>query len=100
MIDYHVHWFPPTLVEYLKNRKADPLVAKFSDLHVDLDVQFANMDAHGIDTIVVSSSPIGDPPQLGLAEARELATIVNEEYSRAQRERGNRFVGLATLPLQ
>jgi aminocarboxymuconate-semialdehyde decarboxylase len=114
MIDCQWHWYPRSFFEaqlgrrgYPRARRQDgglfyevaPGAALRIELqHTDLDLQLEAATAAGIDAVVSSPASIGVdglPPE----EARELAQLLNEEQSKAQRAYPGRFYGLATLPL-
>jgi aminocarboxymuconate-semialdehyde decarboxylase len=117
VIDCHSHWYPPAFFEAVLNRKGYPRaerdgqggyrleLAPQSSLAVerhmvDLDLVLERMAGAGIDVLVSSSAPIalvdGFPPE----EAGELALLLNEEQAKASRLYTDRFLGLATLPMQ
>ena len=73
----------------------------FMGRFIDLDFQLEAAAQAGVDTVISGPSAVGDVgarPDLG--EAREVATLLNEEAARAQREHPGRFYGLGVLPMQ
>ena len=66
----------------------------------DVDVRLADMDAMGIDVQAISVAPAGyfywADPELG----RELARMQNDNLAKIVADHPDRFVGLATVPMQ
>lgn len=120
LVDHHVHWYPPAFIETLVGRDRFPRAERaedggyiyefdeeplgsrwsFARRFFDLDYQLADMDEHGVDVSVLTPTVMGDVTRLELSEARETLDLLNEEYSRAQREHPGRLRALAMLPLQ
>ena len=115
LIDFQAHWTPPAHFAALESRRDYPrarrledgtLYVEYSAIHArpidsrfyDLDVHFADMEAHGVD-VMVSSPSLSDVARLSLEEAVHLTNRLNEEAGRAQERWPDRFVGLAVLPL-
>jgi aminocarboxymuconate-semialdehyde decarboxylase len=71
----------------------------FSGAMVDLDALLELMEGNGIDVLVSSSEPLS-VTGWQIDEAAEAARVLNEEKARAQERHPDRYVGLATLPLQ
>ncbi len=75
-------------------------VRDIMDKATDVDVRLADMDAMGIDMQAISVAPAGyfywTDPELG----RELARIQNENLAKIVADHPDRFVALATVPLQ
>lgn len=117
MIDHQWHWLPPEYVEILKSRSSAPRLELVEGaLHYEsetgdgaplppplfgkLEDHFEVAAEHGIDTIVCAPVPAGDVLRLDPDEAAGLLVDVNAAIGRAQRDHPERFVGLATLPIQ
>ena len=114
--DHQCHWFPPAAVESLARRRDYPRAERVGRVWVlelaeghrqqmpptidDLEAQFADADAHGIDVLVSSPNHLGEVLHLEPSEAAEHLDLVNELVAAAQREHPARFVGLAMLPMQ
>jgi predicted TIM-barrel fold metal-dependent hydrolase len=66
----------------------------------ELDAQFADMNAAGVDVMVSSPSPqYADAARLPRDRALELVASLNNATAAAQREHPARFIGLAVLPM-
>jgi aminocarboxymuconate-semialdehyde decarboxylase len=66
----------------------------------DLDRRLKDMDEHGVDVQVVSVLPQTFLYDQDAALAAALASIQNEQIAALARSRPDRFMGLATLPMQ
>jgi aminocarboxymuconate-semialdehyde decarboxylase len=117
-IDHQAHWYPKALLEALAGREGYPTLERadagytllhppagrwrqpITSLFYDLDQQFADMSACGVDVMLASPAMIFDVALFELPEARDLATMANEEYAATQRAHPDRFLGLATLPMR
>jgi predicted TIM-barrel fold metal-dependent hydrolase len=66
---------------------------------VDLDALLELMEGNGIDVLVSSSEPLS-VTGWQIDEAAEAARVLNEEKALTQERHPDRYVGLATLPLQ
>lgn len=119
IVDSHFHWLPPVYFELLERRNAFPIAARegkgyrywrddkggsavLGPSWIDLDHQFAELDALGhemsvVDTMGVPATHIASLP---LGEAKEVAHAVNEAMAEAQRRHPGRFFGTAVLPFQ
>jgi aminocarboxymuconate-semialdehyde decarboxylase len=117
-IDIHAHVFTPecqALVEGLMSPEMEPFsyfggdetnayqvghVKEIAPKATDPQVRLADMDAMGIDIQAISVAPPGyyywTDPEL----ARELARMQNENLAKIVGDNPDRFVGLATVPLQ
>ncbi|MCW2790672.1 MAG: Aminocarboxymuconate-semialdehyde decarboxylase [Aeromicrobium sp.] len=117
-IDIHAHVFTPecqALVQGLMSPEMEPFsyfggdetnayqvghVKEIFPKATDPQVRLADMDAMGIDVQAISVAPPGyyywTDPEL----ARELARMQNENLAKIVADNPDRFVGLATVPLQ
>jgi predicted TIM-barrel fold metal-dependent hydrolase len=117
VVDWHAHWVPPELVEFLTARDVAPKVVTengirsvvvtpgnsqpVKEAQQDLSLRVAEMDSIGVTRQVLSLAVI-----LGHFLARmpadleqALVTANNAGLARLVRNHGNRFSGLAVLPL-
>lgn len=116
-IDCHTHFFPIKFLKEMQKRTSDPILRPdpayphlafckkglaFSHVqppHMDIKLRLRDMDKYGMDLQALSlTCPAVDVPEPALSI--KLAKIVNDEFARIQEKHSNRFVGLATLPLQ
>lgn len=102
-IDAHNHYFPKSYVELFERNK-DRFWVKgarrpIDERSYDIDLRIKEMDKAGIDKAVLSLGPPGVDRVDGVSESVILARAVNEEIAKLCDDYGNRFVGLATLPL-
>lgn len=117
VVDWHAHWVPPELVAFLAARQAAPFVREDRDgrwFHpapglrqpvkehqLDIDGRLAEMDRCGVDRQVLSLAVVlgtflGSLP----ADLEEdLVAANNRGLARLVRQRGDRFSGLAALPI-
>lgn len=117
-IDIHAHVMTPecaALTEGLMQPEWDPFtwfggeetnayqVGHVRDIlpqATDVDVRLVDMDAMGIDVQAISVAPAGyyywADPELG----RELARMQNDNIASVVADHPDRFVGLATVPMQ
>jgi aminocarboxymuconate-semialdehyde decarboxylase len=118
VVDYQVHWYPPSAVEQLVGRSAYPKVERGADgeyvlwldegasqplmnrLTVDLDEHLAHAAAAGVDVLVLGPATMAEVFNLPAGEAAELLDHVHVEYAAAQIAHPDRVVGLAALPMQ
>lgn len=115
-IDCQIHWYPPSFLEWCLARTSFPRCRRdgdgfsyelapevffdFQGPMIDLEKLFERMsDAH-VDVLVISSEPAFDVTGWQIDEAKEGARILNEAKALAQHENPERFVGLASLPMQ
>jgi aminocarboxymuconate-semialdehyde decarboxylase len=117
VIDVHAHWHAPAFVALIEKEGAAAgakvgrnerghvtfnmpgLGTVFQPQYIDLPTRLRHMDEQGVDLHALSlTSPMvyWAPPALGV----KLAQVYNDELVRAHREYPQRFVGLATLPMQ
>ncbi|QLQ09189.1 MAG: amidohydrolase family protein [Nocardioidaceae bacterium] len=117
IIDTQNHWYPPAFCEAQLARSAYPLWSRSETGYVmvpapgappvqltrdftDLDHQFEKFAALGVDVLVSSPAVFADVSSLPVAEAIELAHLINEEQARAEQAHPGSFYGLAVLPMQ
>ena len=111
IVDHQSHWIPAEAFRLLGSRadkrgqrwhvEVSPGIERsYGPEFYDLETHLADMDRHGVDAMLSSPGSAGDVTRLPLAEAAELAELYNSEAARAQRELGERFFGLAVVPLQ
>lgn len=118
IVDYQSHWYPRAYFERLVGRDRYPRATRTDDggyfygispggyaanvlpHYVDLELQLADMDAHGVDVAVLTANLIGEVAELDVSEACETLEFINEEFARAQREQPERIIGTAMLPMQ
>jgi aminocarboxymuconate-semialdehyde decarboxylase len=115
-VDSHVHWFPHAYYDLLAKRTDIPRAERDGDHWqyingnrsvrmwpewFDLEMQFETAAGTGYDLAMITSMGIhSDLDGLPVAEAREGARLVNEEWSAAQRRYPGRFYAAAAIPLQ
>lgn len=117
-IDIHTHFMPRAYLELLRREGArngvtvedsangDPIIrfeghpfGPISDVFFDADKRLADMDANRVDVHCLSLSPpmvYWADPDLGI----ELARVFNTETAKVARGNPERFIGIATLPMQ
>lgn len=118
VVDYQVHWYPPSVVEQLVGRSAYPTAERGADgeyvlwldegvsqplmnrLAVDLDGHLAHAAAAGVDVLVLGPATLAEVFHLPPGEAAELLDRVHVEYAAAQRAHPDHVVALAALPMQ
>ena len=116
VVDTHAHWYPEEWIRAIEKEGAahGATIARqdgkitfsaagspmsFTTDFVDLEPRLAAMDKAGVDVHALSlTTPMvyWAPPAFGL----KLAEIYNEAASAAHRRYPDRFVGMATLPMQ
>ena len=115
VFDCQAHWYPPGFFELCLERTDFPRCRRnddgylfelgpdnfvpFSGPMIDLDQLLELMQGNGIDVLVSSSEPLS-VTGWRIDEAAEAARVLNEEKARAQERHPDRYIGLATLPLQ
>src|SRR5215207_11609311 len=113
--DCQAHWYPPGFFELCLGRTTFPRCRRggdgylfelgpesfvpFSGPMIDLGRLLGLMERNGIDVLVSSSEPLS-VTGWQIDEAAEAARVLNEEKARAQQQHPDRYIGLATLPLQ
>jgi aminocarboxymuconate-semialdehyde decarboxylase len=118
VVDYQVHWYPPSAVAQLTGRSTYPKVERGADgeyvlwldegvsqplmdrLTVDLEGHLAHAAAAGIDVLVLGPATLAEVFHLPAGEAAELLDHVHVEYAAAQRAHPDHVVALAALPMQ
>src|SRR5215207_8133105 len=113
--DCQAHWYPPGFFELCLGRTTFPRCRRggdgylfelgpesfvpFSGPMIDLGRLLGLMERNGIDVLVSSCEPLS-VTGWQIDEAAEAARVLNEEKARAQQQHPDRYIGLATLPLQ
>jgi predicted TIM-barrel fold metal-dependent hydrolase len=116
IVDHQAHWYPRSYVESLIDRDGYPSARRqgpnllyesavgeswlLSPRYTDLDVQLADMDAHGVDVALTSANLPGEVSRLDLEQAVQTLDVLNDELAAAQRRHPDRIVGLCMLPMQ
>jgi aminocarboxymuconate-semialdehyde decarboxylase len=118
LVDYQTHWYPEAYFKSILDRVEFPRAKrlpeggyylemkeggweqKIPQVMVDLDLQFADIDELGVDTMVSTPSIIGEVGFMELGAAKEAIALINEESARAQKEHPDHFIGTAMLPVQ
>lgn len=110
IVDHQSHWIPAEAFRMLGSRaekrgdrwhvEISPGIERsYGPEFYDLDTHLADMDRHGVDSMLSSPGSAGDLTRLVPEAAVELAEIFNSEAADAQRDLGDRFLGLAVLPV-
>ncbi len=115
IIDTQTHWYSRTLLEAYVSSSTYPPCERDGDAYrlelipgtwmpvpahfMELDLQFEQFEAAGVDAVVSSSASFGDVDRLPIEVAKELAQALNEERAAAERSHSG-FFGLATIPWQ
>jgi predicted TIM-barrel fold metal-dependent hydrolase len=118
VVDYQVHWYPPSVVEQLMSRSTYPRAERGADgeyvvwldegvsqplmnrLAADFDGHLAHAAAAGVDVLVLGPCTLAEVFHLPAGEAAELLDHVHVEYAAAQRAHPDHVVALAALPMQ
>ena len=115
-IDFHTHHYPLAYLDELERHPSpacsvtrDPSGRRLvnyagdfnvvADGHIDLETRLAEMDRTGVDMGVLSFTTPGvhvEERQRGI----NLAQLINDSYAEIQKQYPDKFVCLATLPLQ
>lgn len=116
-IDWHAHWVPPEVVDLLAERDSEPRVARengtrffaagpgnrqpLKEAQLDLDARVEEMDRAGVARQVLSLAVVLGHFLVRLPAHLERALVAanNAGLARLVATRGDRFSGLATLPL-
>jgi aminocarboxymuconate-semialdehyde decarboxylase len=116
VVDTHAHWYPEEWINAIEHKgaahgarivrrgnsitfSAGPSRMTFTEDFVHLQPRLAAMDRQGVDVHALSlTTPMcyWAPPEFGV----QLAEIHNDAASAAHMRHPQRFVGLATLPMQ
>lgn len=100
VIDAFTHVYPEGYLAFLRRLARPTRVEDFPNLH-DIQAKIEDMDRHGIDKQVLTlSTPalnVFSPAEA--REAREAARIANDGIAEVVARRPERFVGVATLPM-
>lgn len=117
IVDWHAHWVPPEVVDFLAARDVEPCVISdggvryflpgngrrqpLKEEQLDIARRLAEMDREGITRQVLSLAVVLGTFLSHLPADLELALVDanNEGLSRLVRLRGDRFSGLAVLPM-
>src|SRR3954447_21108906 len=120
IVDHQSHWYPPAALDALVGRtEGYPRVERVDGKYaiesapgrqmsfagylapsfVDVDEQLRVADEVGVDMLLSSPTGLGDVFDMEASEAAEFCELLHEELARMQRERPDRFRGLAMLPL-
>src|SRR4051794_10171104 len=96
VVDFHGHWFPPSLVEAVPAPSLPPVLRGAWPLLTDLDAQLEAAAEAGTSVKVVNAvlSSIAPAASVPLAS---LPSRVNDALAEAQRAHGPRLVALATI---
>ena len=116
IVDHQVHWLPPASLDELTRRTRLPRATRTGDgwlveitddrallagpAMTDLEAILGLASSLGIDVLVTSPPTLAEVQHLPGPEAGDLLRGVNEQFALAQRRFPDRFVGLATLPMQ
>jgi aminocarboxymuconate-semialdehyde decarboxylase len=114
IIDVHNHYYPPTYIDALRqgpsaititeDEEGNPILNSPGDKnyavrgHRDIGYRESVLDQHGLAKQVISLTCPGtvvETPDRSVA----LARLVNDAMAEIKQARGNRFIPLATLPL-
>ena len=114
IIDFHNHYYPPAYVEALRagpsaytvteDAEGNPVLHSPGDYnilvpgHRRIDVRKADLEKAGVDRHILSFTAPGtliETPERSVA----LSRLVNDALAAVQREHGDQFPALATLPL-
>ena len=113
-IDMHVHFVPADLADALRRRSEPPWikvlpdggeqlhlpigVLSFGSEYVDMAARQEFMEAHGVETQLLSFPGLFGADSLPAAESEPLLLPFNEEVSALCKAYPDRFMGLAALP--
>lgn len=117
IVDWHAHWVPPEVVELLSGRDSEPRVVRekglrffavepgkrqpLKEMQLDLSQRIAEMDRIGVTRQVLSLAVVLGHFLVRLPASLEQALVEanNRGLARLVAMQGDRFSGLATLPL-
>jgi len=113
--DWHAHWLPPSFVEYVGRRRTPPLLTsadgKLQLVGVngarhtvakglgDIDERLRALDRLGIERQVLSLPGLFGVDTATCEDPVSLVQVFNEGLADIVQQRGDRFSGLASLPL-
>jgi aminocarboxymuconate-semialdehyde decarboxylase len=114
IIDFHNHFYPQEYIDALRSGRSQVRVTVDADGnpvlhypgdyniavrgHRDIDYRRDVLDAHGVDTQILSLTTPGTHVEEP-ATAAELARLVNDGFATIVRGNAGRFAAVATLPL-
>jgi len=114
-IDVHNHYFPPAYIDAVEAEPGAATVTRteqdqrhlnyagdynvIADGHVSLETRLKEMDSAAIDMQVLTLTTPGPHVEEG-KRGIEIARLVNDEMAAAVTSYPNRFLAMATLPLQ
>lgn len=118
IVDLHTHYIPPAYLEWVREKNnplgvhldklpsgkpalaADDRLIPLLDGFHSVEVKLADIKAQGLDRQVVSPPPFlfhyGLPGKVGAESSR----LLNDEAAALQKRHADRFVAMATAPLQ
>jgi predicted TIM-barrel fold metal-dependent hydrolase len=96
IVDFHGHWFPPSVVEQRTTDGLPPAVREAWPLLTDLDRQLESAASAGTDVKVVCA-PLSSLAPAATVSIEQLAARTNDEMAQAVGEHGGRLVALATV---
>ncbi|PKU21590.1 amidohydrolase family protein [Telmatospirillum siberiense] len=117
LVDWHAHWVPPEVVALLSDRGAEPRVVReagqrfivtgpgrrqpLREVQLDIAARIAEMDKCGVQRQVLSLAVVLGHFMARLPAVLELPLVaaVNIGLARLVSARGDRFSGLASLPM-
>jgi predicted TIM-barrel fold metal-dependent hydrolase len=113
--DWHAHWLPPSFLDHVQRRRTPPLLTlddgskqllgangarhKIGEGLVDIEDRLRSLDRLGIDRQVLSLPGLFGVDTATSEDPQSLVSTFNEGLSRLVEQRGDRFDGLASLPL-
>lgn len=118
IVDWHAHWVPPEVIDLLGRREREPLVVRegggrsfvhgpgerlpLKEGQLDIEARLAEMDRAGVRRQVLSLAVVLGRFMASLPDflERPLVEATNAGLSRLVAERGERFSGLASLPMR
>ncbi len=98
-VDVHTHWFPPAFIKARAEAGA-PITTELIPEDSDLDARRRWMDAHGIQTHVLTLSGNMGWSFVSPEAGNRIATIVNDASNQAHQAFPDRFIGSIELPIR